>query len=63
LFFEIFDFNSSLILENQEAYTKVFNSVLDEFGVKSFTELNDSQKKTFFNTLEKRWTKEEPEKK
>ena len=60
--FEIFDFDHSIILENQEAYKKVYNDTLKDFNVKSFTELSDEQKKTFFNSLEKRWTKEPKEK-
>jgi hypothetical protein len=39
----------------KEAYQKFFNSQLKKFGVKSAAELDDEQKKKFFNAIDAGW--------
>jgi hypothetical protein len=60
--FEIFDFDNSLILEDKdEEYKKLYKEKLKEFNVDSIEDLNDEEKKKFFNSLEVNWTKEPKE--
>ena len=57
--FEIFSFDFSSIFENKDAYQDLFNKTLkDRFKAKSIVDLSKSDKKKFFNILEKAWTKE-----
>jgi hypothetical protein len=39
------------------AYQKFFQNKLKEFGIKSPSELNDVEKKTFFSTIKSTWKK------
>ena len=56
--FEFFNFDCTTIFENQEEYQKLFDKTLKRFKVSSIIELDKSEKKKFFNILEKNWTKE-----
>jgi len=44
--------------EKLSEYQKFFLSKLEEFGVKSITELSDELKSKFFNEIEEEWDKE-----
>ena len=39
----------------KEEYQKFFNSKLKKFDVKSVSELDDEDKKKFFNEIDKEW--------
>ena len=39
----------------KEEYQKFFNDKLKKFGVKSQAELSDSDKKKFYNEIDKEW--------
>ena len=54
---------SQIILEQekskkQKEYDDFFESKLKEYGVKSPAELDDAEKKKFFNEIDKEWTGE-----
>jgi len=40
---------------DKEAYQKFFNGMLKKFGVKSPAELEDDQKKKFYNEIDAGW--------
>lgn len=40
---------------DKEAYQKFFQSMLKKFGVKSPSELDDDEKKKFFDAIDKGW--------
>jgi hypothetical protein len=42
--------------ESREEYRKFFQSMLNKYGVKSPSQLDDAKKKEFFNAVEKGWT-------
>ena len=44
----------------KEAYQKFFNSLLKKYGVKSPAELDDEQKKKFYNDIDKGWESDDP---
>ena len=44
----------------KEAYQKFFNSLLKKYGVKSPSELDDEQKKKFYNDIDKGWESDDP---
>ena len=41
--------------EEESAYQKYFKSKLEKYGVKSPNNLDDKQKKAFFNDVDKEW--------
>jgi hypothetical protein len=42
----------------EETYKEFFNKKLKKYGVKSPAELDDDQKKKFFDEIDKEWTGE-----
>jgi hypothetical protein len=45
----------------QEAYRKFFNGKLAKWKIKSPAELDDADKKKFYNEIEKEWDKDKDE--
>ena len=44
----------------KEAYQKFFNSLLKKYGVKSPSELDDKQKKKFYDEIDAGWESDDP---
>ena len=45
----------------QEAYRKFFDGKLKKWNIKSPAELDDADKKKFYNEIEKEWDKDKDE--
>tara|TARA_Y100001936_G_C16090385_1_gene685604 strand:- start:5149 stop:5376 length:228 start_codon:yes stop_codon:yes gene_type:complete len=46
---------------NKEQYTKFINAKLKKYGVKSPAELDDADKKKFYNEVDKEWKSDDEE--
>ena len=53
------DFNHDTLIKEDSDYEKFFKNKMKKYGVKSTGELNKSQKKKFFDEIEKEWTEDE----